>query len=192
MTHDTVGAGFWQGGWPSAYTIEGPISSATPVGYFDGDIAQVAVYPHPLGPPAITAHHSLGAAATAQLTTVTMPSGRVYEQASYDPATGRLASYTDPNGGTWTIHQPITSGYKATSDTLGVAVRYVTVANPAGRDEMYGYDALNGGRLVSHSNRADPVGAENHCHLGRFAGKRLRSGPAPGAGGPVCTWLCVR
>ena len=147
MTQDTVGAGFWQGGWPSAYTIEGPISSATPVGYFDGDIAQVAVYPHPLGQPAISAHHSLGAAATAQLTTVTMPSGRVYEQASYDPATGRLASYTDPNGGTWTIHQPITSGYKATSDTLGVAVRYVTVADPAGRDKVYGYDALNGGRL---------------------------------------------
>ncbi len=36
------------------------------------------------------------------------------------------------------------------------------------------------------------VGAENHCHPGRFAGKCLRSGPATGAGGPVCTWLCVR
>ena len=98
-----------------------------------------------------------------------MPSGRVYEQASYDPATGRLASYTDPNGGTWTIHQPITSGYKATSDTLGVAVRYVTVADPAGRDKVYGYDALNGGRLVSYSNGADPPRAFGYDAAGNLA-----------------------
>ena len=36
-------------------------------------------------------------------------------------------------------------------------VRYVTVTDPAGRHEVYGYDALDGGRLVSYSNGADPA-----------------------------------
>jgi ATP-dependent Clp protease ATP-binding subunit ClpA len=46
-------------------------------------------------------------------------------------------------------------------------------------------------KVLELSSR-EAVGAENHCHLRRYAGKRLRSGPATGAGGPVCTWLCVR
>lgn len=169
MTHDTVGAGFWQGGWPADYTIQGPISTATPIGYYDGDIAQVAVYPHPLGQSAITAHYGLRAAPTAQLTQVTMPSGRVYEQASYDPATGRLATYTDPNGGQWTIHQPIATGYQATSDSLGVVIRSVTVADPAGRDEVYGYDALDGGRLVSYNNGVDAPRSFGYDAAGNLA-----------------------
>jgi hypothetical protein len=34
--------------------------------------------------------------------------------------------------------------------------------------------------ILSGAHPAAPVGAENLCHLGRFAGKRLRSGLAPG------------
>ena len=47
-------------------------------------------------------------------------------------------------------------------------------------------------RLTPTSSRSKPVGAENECHLGRSAGKRLRSGLSQVAGAPVCTWLCVR
>ena len=39
----------------------------------------------------------------------------------------------------------MTTGYKASSEALGEATRYVTVADPAGYDEVYGYDAVNGG-----------------------------------------------
>ena len=155
MTQDTVGAGFW-GSWPSAYQQQGPSQVATPIGYFDGSIGQVAVYPRALGQSAITAHYGLAAVASPELTQVTMPSGRVYEQVSYDAPTGRVDTYTDSNGGQWTIHQPIATGYKATPDSLGEVTRYVTVADPAARDEVYGYDALNGGRLVSYNNGADP------------------------------------
>jgi hypothetical protein len=33
---------------------------------------------------------------------------------------------------------------------------------------------------LAHYNAFRPVGAEDLCHLGRSAGKRLRSGPVPG------------
>jgi RHS repeat-associated protein len=157
MTVDTVGAGFWQDGWPNAYTTVGPTITDPAIGYFNGDIGQVAVYPHALGLPAISSHYALATAASPELSQVTLPSGNVYQQASYDSSTGRLAGYTDPNGGQWTISNPVATGYKATSDSLGEVVRYVTVTDPAGRDEVYGYDALDGGRLVSYSNGVDPA-----------------------------------
>jgi RHS repeat-associated protein len=157
MTTDTVGAGFWQGGWPNAYITVGPALTDPPAGYFSGDIGQVAVYPHALGQPAIAAQYALAHVTSAELSSVTLPSGHVYEQASYDGAAGRLTGYTDPDGGQWAISAPVTSGYKATSDSLGEVVRHVTVTDPAGRPERYGYDALDGGRLVSYSNGADPA-----------------------------------
>ena len=157
MTVDTIGAGFWQGGWPNSYITVGPTLTNPPIGYFNGSIAQAAVYPSGLGQPAVSSQHALAATASPELTKVALPSGNVHEQASYDPATGRLASYTDPNGGQWAIGSPVASGYKATSDSLGVVLRHVTVTDPAGRQERYGYDALDGGRLVSYSNGADPA-----------------------------------
>src|ERR1039458_7583443 len=54
-------------------------------------------------------------------------------------------------GGQWQIHAPLATGYKPTSDSLGEANRSVTVIDPAGYDEAYRYDALNGGRLVSYT-----------------------------------------
>lgn len=148
MVHDTIGAGWWASGYPAAP----PLS----VGYFNGTIGQVAVYPHPLGQPAIARHYALGTAGSAELTQVTLPSGNVSEQASYDPGTARLASYTDPRGGQWTISEPIATGNKASSDALGDVTDHVTVADPAGRQESYGYDMLNGSRLVDRDNGVDP------------------------------------
>lgn len=151
---DTIGAGFW-GSWPNAYITVGPTLTDPAIGYFSGDIAQAAVYPHALGLPEISAHYDLADAALPEMTQVTLPSGNTYEQASYDSATGRLTSYTDPNGGTWTIHEPVATGYKASSDSLGEVIDNVTVSDPAGQNEVYGYDMLDGGRLVSYSNGVD-------------------------------------
>jgi RHS repeat-associated protein len=149
LADDTAGAGFWGGGWPADYVNDGPTLLDTPIGYFDGSIGQVAVYPHPLGQPAISQQYALAQNPAAELTQLTMPSGRVSQQASYDTSSDRITSYTDPNGGQWQIHAPLTTGYKASSGALGEATRYVTVVTPAGYDEVYGYDAINGGRLVS-------------------------------------------
>jgi RHS repeat-associated protein len=151
MTVDSAGAGFWGSGWPEDYVTVGPSLEDTPIGYFDGSIGQLAVYPRPLGQAAITQQYALAKTASAELTQVTLPSGRIYQQASYNPSQDRIVSYTDSSGGQWQIHPPVTTGYKASSDTLEEATRYVTVVDPAGYDEVYGYDALNGGGLVSFS-----------------------------------------
>jgi YD repeat-containing protein len=145
---DTVGSGFW-GGWTS--------STSSSTGYFNGDIGQVAFYPQPLSAGTIEAQYALGSAASPGITAVTLPSGNVHESVTYDPATDRVASYTDPNGGRWTVGQPLTTGQKASSDSLGQVIEYVTVTNPAGRQETYGYDMLNGSRLVSFNNGVDPT-----------------------------------
>ena len=153
MAIDTVGAGFWQAGWPSA--TQG--GTATSIGYFNGDIAQVAVYPHPIGASAVATHYALGGGAAQELSQVTLPSGNVYEEATYDSATGRLASYTDPNGGQWTIGQPLATGQKTNSDALGEVLDNISITDPAGRQETYSYDMLDGGRLVAFDNSVDPM-----------------------------------
>jgi RHS repeat-associated protein len=148
LTNDTVGAGFWQS-WPDDYVTQGPTVLSPPIGYFAGSIGQVAVYPHPLGQPAIAQQYALGDVASTELTQVTLPSGRAYQQASYDSMQDRVTGYTDPDGGQWQIGAPLTTGYKASSETLEEATRSVNVTTPAGYTQVYGYDAVNGGRLVS-------------------------------------------
>lgn len=144
---DTIGAGFWND-WPSA--------SSAAASYFDGDIAQAAVYPQPLTSAAVASQYALAEAASPELTQVTLPSGNTYESAAYDADTGRLATYTDPHGGQWTIGQPLATGYRPTSDSLGQVIDNVQVTDPAGRQETYSYDMLDGGRLAGYSNGVDP------------------------------------
>ena len=150
MAQDTVGAGYW-GGWLNAGS-----ATATSIGYFSGDIGQVAVYQQPLSAATIASQYALAEAASPELTQVTLPSGKTYEQASYDAGTARLATYTDPDGGQWTIGQPLATGTKTSSDALGAVVDNVSVTDPAGRQETYGYDITDGGRLISFDNGADP------------------------------------
>jgi RHS repeat-associated protein len=148
LTNDTVGAGFWES-WPEDYVTQGPILDDTPIGYFDGSIGQVAVYPHPLGQPAIAEQYAMAEHATPELTQVTTPSGRAYQQASYSTTQDRVTSYTDSGGGQWQISTPLTTGYKSGSDGMEEATRSVDVTTPAGYTQVYGYDAVNGGRLIS-------------------------------------------
>ncbi|MGH3165043.1 MAG: LamG-like jellyroll fold domain-containing protein, partial [Trebonia sp.] len=147
MGVNTIGAGFWNS-WPS--------DTSTAASYFSGDIGQVAVYPQPLPAATIASQYAISTAASPELTQVTLPSGKTDESASYDPATGRITGYTDPNGGQWTISSPIATGYRPTADSLGQVIDTVTVADPAGRQQTYEYDMLDGGRPVSYRNGVDP------------------------------------
>ncbi|HXC83156.1 MAG TPA: DNRLRE domain-containing protein, partial [Trebonia sp.] len=150
MAQDTVGAGYW-GSWLNG----GGSATATAIGYFNGDIGQVAVYQQPLSAATIASQYALAETASPELTQVTLPSGKTYEQASYDPGSARLATYTDPDGGQWTIGQPLATGTKTSSDTFGAVVENVSVTDPAGRQETYGYDITDGGRLISFDNGVD-------------------------------------
>lgn len=118
-------------GWGSAATR-----------YFTGAIDEVAVYSRPLGPAAVAAHFRYGAAAD-QLSTVTLPSGAVAVQATYDTNLDRVASYTDRDGGTWKIGAPVVSGG---ADQL---LRTVQVNDPSNRPNLYEYDAITGQLLRS-------------------------------------------
>jgi RHS repeat-associated protein len=147
MDVDTIGAGFWNS-WPS--------DSSTDASYFDGDIGQVAVYAQPVSAATVASQYSLAENASPELTQVSLPSGNTYESATYHPSDGRLATYTDSDGGQWTIGQPFASGTKSSSDALGYVVESVTVGDPAGRQETYEYDMTDGGHLISYDNGVDP------------------------------------
>ena len=154
--YDTVGAGFWSG-WPEAVSETSPTITTDPYAHFDGSIAEVAIYPHALGVPAIADHYALAEQASPELTQITLPSGRTAAQISYDTVNDRVSSYTSNDGGTYQISTPVASGYIASSEALPSVTRYVTVTTPAGYQEVYGYDAVNGGRLESYApGNGDP------------------------------------
>ncbi|MER7415912.1 polymorphic toxin-type HINT domain-containing protein [Micromonospora peucetia] len=117
--------------------------------YFTGVIDEVAVYSHPLGQAAVTAHHQY-AAGTNQLTTVTLPSGKIAAQFSYDTAADRVTKHTDRHGGMWTVGAPLV--YGGDTDLR----RSVQVLDPANRPHLYEYDALSGQLLRSGT----PLGLE--------------------------------
>jgi RHS repeat-associated protein len=148
--YNTVGAGFWAG-WPEAISATSPTLTTDPYGHFTGSIGEVAIYPHALGQPAVTTHYHLASLASPEMTQVTLPSARTAAQVSYDTVNDRVTSYTGPSGGTWQIAAPSASGYISSSEGLASVTRYVTVTTPTGYQEVYGYDAVNGGRLTSYT-----------------------------------------
>ncbi|MFD0688592.1 polymorphic toxin-type HINT domain-containing protein [Actinomadura fibrosa] len=106
--------------------------------YYTGTIDEVAVYHHPLGPVQVAAHYAQAGKAADQLTTVTLPSGKVATETSYDVGQDRVSEYTDTNGGTWKIKTPAV--YGGDTDLR----RAVEVRDPADRPYLYEADALTG------------------------------------------------
>ncbi|WP_433393186.1 polymorphic toxin-type HINT domain-containing protein [Micromonospora sp. KLBMP9576] len=117
--------------------------------YFAGAIDEVAVYSHPLGQAAVTAHHRY-ATGTNQLTSVTLPSGKTAAQFTYDTAADRVTRHTDRHGGAWNIGAPLV--YGGDTDLR----RSVQVLDPGNRPHLYEYDALSGQLLRSGT----PLGLE--------------------------------
>ncbi len=135
LTYNQVGAGY--ASTPASW----PAWGGTAQRYYTGTIDEVAVYSHPLGPSAVTAHYTYGTTAADQVSTVTLPSGTVSAEVSYSTDTDRVTGYTDRNGGTWTISAPLVYGGD-TDLRRGIEVR-----DPADRAYLYEYDAL-AGRMV--------------------------------------------
>ncbi|MEV6963770.1 LamG-like jellyroll fold domain-containing protein [Hamadaea sp. NPDC051192] len=117
--------------------------------YFTGAIDEVAVYSHPLGLAAVAAHYSYGAGAS-QLSSITLPSGKVAAEFSYDTAADRVVKHTDRHGGTWQIGAPLVFGGK---DDLR---RSVQILDPSNRPYLFEYDGMTGQLLRSGS----PMGLE--------------------------------
>nr|WP_225956462.1 RHS repeat-associated core domain-containing protein [Amycolatopsis lexingtonensis] len=135
LTFNQIGAAYATGTWP-AWGNAGKQ-------FFAGAIDEVAVYAHPLGAAAVSAHYRYGTGAADQLTKIAMPSGAQAAAATYDTALDRVATYTDRDGGTWKIGAPLVFG-----DDTDLR-RTVQVLDPTNRPNLHEYDALTGVLLRS-------------------------------------------
>ncbi|MFE7132987.1 DUF6531 domain-containing protein, partial [Streptomyces sp. NPDC057638] len=126
--------------WPG-WGTKGPKS-------FDGVLDEIAVYHHPLGPAAVTAHHREGTRAAQLLTRTTLPSGRIASEVSYDVSRDRVEEYTDRHGGTWKVGTPVL--YGGDRDLR----RTVEVRDPLDARYFYEYDGLSS-RLLRYG---EPTG----------------------------------
>ncbi|MET8629108.1 LamG-like jellyroll fold domain-containing protein [Kitasatospora sp. NPDC004669] len=77
--------------------------------WFTGQIDEAAVYDYPLTEQTVAEHYALRTG-SAQLTKVTLPSGRTSAQVTYDATTERVTKVTDAAGGDWKISEPTYSG----------------------------------------------------------------------------------
>ncbi|WUH64387.1 DNA/RNA non-specific endonuclease [Streptomyces sp. NBC_00441] len=147
-----LGAGYWNGWAATTGTI----------GHLTGDIDEAAVYSRPLGASTIAQHHAAAQVAQ-QLTGVTLPSGRVHSAVTYT-VHDRVSSYTDANGGDYTLSDLAPTGTDAkpaTDDqdaTAGTTTLTVTVTDPEKRTSAYTYDPLQGNRLISQKDMAGHTG----------------------------------
>ncbi|MEV4751820.1 LamG-like jellyroll fold domain-containing protein [Streptosporangium sp. NPDC049248] len=110
-----------------------------------GTVDEVAAYDRPLTAAEVAAHYGARVEAPNKLTKITLPSGRVWATNTYDPATERLTTHIDANGGTWQI------GALAYNRTTGQST--VTVTDPRNETLKYVYDAWRGYRLVSQTDQ---------------------------------------
>ena len=139
-----AGAGYVSSSWPAT-------ASTKTLNHFNGSIDEVAIYPRPLGLPAIQAHYSLGRTSVSQLSQITLPSGNTAAQVAYDVGQDRIDTYTDANGGDWQLSDPNVTGADATLS------RGVTVTDPVGHTTTYSYDPLNGGRITAMQRGSAPA-----------------------------------
>ncbi len=148
-----LGAGYWNN-WPA---------TSGSVGHFSGSIDEAAVYVRPLGARTIAEHHASGSTAQ-QLTKVTLPSGRVHAEVTYDTALDRVSSYTDANGGTYRLSAYELTGAEGRPASDGDAgapedpTVTVTVTDPDDRESSYSYDPLQGHRLIAQTDVAGDTG----------------------------------
>ncbi|MFC3508869.1 DNRLRE domain-containing protein [Amycolatopsis halotolerans] len=105
--------------------------------FFSGQIAEAAYYEYAVGPTTAAAHFQARSAASS-LAKITLPSGRVAAQLSYDTAADRLTEVVDRNGGHWGVGRPVVTG---TENNL---VRTTQVTDPGNRLHFYDYDPARG------------------------------------------------
>ncbi|HEY3505184.1 MAG TPA: LamG-like jellyroll fold domain-containing protein [Actinocatenispora sp.] len=120
--------------------------AATTAGYFGfgGQIAQVAVYHHPLSAGQVAAHYA-ARAATSRLATVTEPGNITTATVTYDDGSGRVATVADRNGATWTLSTPRNAE----------SVRSIELQRTDRATITYSYDLKHNGRLTDRDDGDD-------------------------------------
>ena len=111
-----LGAGFLGGSYPDE-SNSGKTAAAT---FFAGGLSDAVLWDRPLTGAEVSTLYTAGTSPAALVATVTRPSAKTFEQATYDPATSRVTGLTDANGGSWSINAPTASG---TSQVYTAAVK---------------------------------------------------------------------
>ena len=102
-----LGAGFLGGSYPDEPHAGQSPAAAT---FFYGAMSDAATWDRQLTPAEISLMYEVGTHAASLLTTITRPSGKTFEQASYDPVTADVTHVTDANGGSWSVGAPVDNG----------------------------------------------------------------------------------
>ncbi|GHK03909.1 hypothetical protein SY2F82_66120 [Streptomyces sp. Y2F8-2] len=165
LTYNQIGAAYatTPASWPGW--------GSTAAKSFAGTVDDVAVYHHPLGTAAVTAHYREGGRTADVLTKTTLPSGRIASEVQYDTNRDRVQEYTDRNGGTWKIGTPAVFGND--KDLR----RTVEVRDPMDAPYFYEYDGLSS-RLLRYG---EPMA------LGARESVTKAPSPSPTDPGQVCT-----
>ncbi|MEU8251611.1 LamG-like jellyroll fold domain-containing protein [Nonomuraea sp. NPDC048916] len=123
--------------------------------HFQGQLDEAAVYDRPLTQAEVQEHHAARLEAPNKLTKITLPSGRVWADNTYDAATDRIKTHTDQHGGTWQIPAPVVDTTAGTSSVTVTAPnnktvatvhsiwrgnRVVSVTDQLGQETSYDYD----------------------------------------------------
>ncbi|WP_449342079.1 polymorphic toxin-type HINT domain-containing protein [Streptomyces aurantiogriseus] len=165
LTHNQIGAAHatTPASWPGW--------GSTAAKSFAGAIDDVAVYHHPLGSAAVTAHYREGGRSADVLTKTTLPSGRIASEVQYDASRDRVDEYTDRNGGTWKIGTPAVFGNDRDLR------RTVEVHDPMDAPYFYEYDGLSS-QLLRYG---EPMA------LGARESVTAAPSPSPTDPGRICT-----
>jgi RHS repeat-associated protein len=106
-----LGAGFIGGSYPDEqYSGQSPATVAP----FFGAMSDAATWDRPLTAAEVSLMYQVATNAAPLLTKITRPSGKVFEQASYDPVTAQVRNVTDASGGTWAAAAPADAGSSRT------------------------------------------------------------------------------
>ncbi|MDX3531414.1 DUF6531 domain-containing protein [Streptomyces sp. ID05-39B] len=94
------------------------IDKTDQLGHFTGAIDEVAVYGHTVDANTVADHYA-ARTAVSRITKVTLPSGRVSAEVTYDFDTERVTQARDDNGGVWKVSAPsYSAGSAAYSDSV--------------------------------------------------------------------------
>ncbi|REH51886.1 RHS repeat-associated protein [Kutzneria buriramensis] len=104
-----IGTGFLGGTWPDE-SHQSSTSNTGYASYFNGSIADVALWDKPVSSVYHPQLYQAGLHASTLLTSVTRPSGNVHAQVTYDPVSGAVQQLTDENGGVWKVGAPTVTG----------------------------------------------------------------------------------
>ncbi|MEV1247131.1 RHS repeat-associated core domain-containing protein [Nonomuraea sp. NPDC049750] len=143
MAYTAIGTGVTSS-WPASKPSESH-DHLTKWG-FVGNIDEVALYDRALGVGEVTEHYGARLAAPHLLSKVTLPSGRVWANNTYNTASDRLLTHTDEHGGTWTLAEPTPINTETGSTT-------VTVTDPANQKISYEHDAWRGYRTITRTDQ---------------------------------------